>query len=310
MSSSVPIPAMARAFFRKPFLLKPLVVLLLILLTSVIGWGLSSWLCPAAAWAENSANASVNDRPASRVNFTQADIQQFEDLKRQAIAATRAGDFATAETYWTQLIEQFPTSAALWSNRGNVRAGQNHLEEALADYDEAVRLAPDEADPYLNRGATLEALGRWEEAIASYDTALQINPQDVAAYNNRGNAHAGQGQWEEAIADYLRAMELDSNFALAQINHALALYQVGETDTAIQKMRGLARKYPRFADARAALTAALWDQGFQGEAESNWVAARGLDGRYRDISWVAQTRRWPPALVDALERFLNLQAAR
>jgi hypothetical protein len=32
-----------------------------------------------------------------------------------------------AEDYWTQLIEFLPDEAALWSNRGNVRASQNKL---------------------------------------------------------------------------------------------------------------------------------------------------------------------------------------
>jgi hypothetical protein len=71
-------------------------------------------------------------------------------------------------------------------------------------------------------------------------------------------------------------------------------------------MRNLARKYPKFADMRAALTAVLWVQGQRGEAESNWVAAVGLDRRYEDISWVREIRQWPPNMVAALEKFLKL----
>jgi len=72
-------------------------------------------------------------------------------------------------------------------------------------------------------------------------------------------------------------------------------------------MRNLVRKYPQFADMRAALTAALWVNGQQGEAESNWVAAVGLDSRYKNLDWVAHTRRWPPTMVAALDRFLRLK---
>jgi hypothetical protein len=71
-------------------------------------------------------------------------------------------------------------------------------------------------------------------------------------------------------------------------------------------MRNLNRKYPQFADMRAALSAALWVAGKQGEAESNWVAAVGLDSRYKDMDWVKNIRRWPPTITEALERFLNL----
>ncbi|WP_346341645.1 hypothetical protein [[Phormidium] sp. ETS-05] len=48
-------------------------------------------------------------------------------------------------------------------------------------------------------------------------------------------------------------------------------------------------------------------EGKIGEAESNWFAAVGLDPRYRDIQWVAEVRRWPPAMVSALDRFLKLK---
>ena len=43
-------------------------------------------------------------------------------------------------------------------------SGKNNLEGALADYTQAISLAPGEADPYLNRGAVWEAMGQWEKS--------------------------------------------------------------------------------------------------------------------------------------------------
>jgi hypothetical protein len=34
----------------------------------------------------------------------------------------------------------------------------------------------------------------------------------------------------------------------------------------------------------------------------------GLDGRYKDLDWVKNTRRWPPNMVVALEKFLKLES--
>ena len=81
----------------------------------------------------------------------------------------------------------------------------------------------------------------------------------------------------------------------------------GANENAIAQMKSIVRKYPQFADIRAALTAAYWENGKPGEAESNWVAAYGLDSRYKDINWVKNVRRWPPSLVVALDKFLRLQ---
>ena len=239
-------------------------------------------------------------------DWAETTVNTIARLRQQAFTASQSGKFVEAEQYWTELIEYLPEEAALWSNRGNVRVSQNHLEEAIADYNQAIDLAPDQPDPYLNRGTALEGLGQWQGAIADYNRALELNPDDAGAYNNRGNANAGLGQWQEALTDYQRAIEIDPQFAFARVNAALAEYQLDHRQTAIRQFRNLTRRYPNFADARAALTAALWVDGQPGEAESNWVAVVGLDSRYKDLTWVGQVRRWPPAMVGALEKFLSL----
>lgn len=234
--------------------------------------------------------------------------EQLTNLSQQAMEATQKGDFATAEVYWTQMIEKLPTNAPVWSNRGNARLSQNKVEQALGDYNKAVELAPDSPDPYLNRGIAYERGNQWEKAVADYNKVLEIDPKDPIAYNNRGNAEAGQGDWKAAIADYRKAADLAPAYAAARTNYALALYQDGQTKEAIQTLKNLARKYPNYADVRAALTAVLWAEGRQGEAESQWVGAVGLDARYRDLNWVKTIRRWPPAMVAALEKFLSLKS--
>lgn len=127
------------------------------------------------------------------------------------------------------------------------------------------------------------------------------------AYNNLGNANAGLGRWEEALKYYQKATEIAPNFAFASANESLTLYQLGRREEAERKMRNLLRKYPMFPDVRAALTALLWEEGKQGEAESNWVATVGVDSRYKDVQWVKQVRKWPPKMVVALENFLNME---
>lgn len=238
---------------------------------------------------------------------TEAQLQAGEALAQKAFNATEAGDFALAETYWSELIEEFPQNPAVWSNRGNTRVSQHKLTAAIADFNEAIKLAPEQTDPYLNRGAALEGQGQLQAAIADYNHVLEIDPQDPMAYNNRGNAEGGLGQWQLALQDFQKAVAIAPNFAFARANAALALYELGNTNQAIKEMQDLVRKYPMFPDMRAALTAALWAQGHQGEAESNWVAAVGMDARYQNLDWVKETRRWPPQMVAALDKFLHLQ---
>ena len=291
---------------RESFIIKHDVLVVSLGLMKRFWSGLLLVLFAGLLWVIPGHIALAESADTHRAEFSDQAIQAITELRQKAFAASQAGFFAQAEDYWTQLIEYLPDEAALWSNRGNVRVSQNKLTAALADCDRAIQLAPDQPDPYLNRGAALEGLGRWEEAISDYTQVLQIDPQDAPAYNNRGNAKAGLGHWAAALEDYQKAAELDPKFAFARVNAALVEFQLGNTTEAIRQFRSLTRRYPNFADARAALTAALWAEGQAGAAESNWVAVAGLDGRYKDLDWVKAVRRWPPAMVDALDSFLNL----
>lgn len=244
---------------------------------------------------------------ADSPTISEEQIREGEVIAEKALEATEKGDYAQAENYWTELVAKFPTNPAVWSNRGNARVSLNKLEDAIADFNQAIAITPDAPDPYLNRGTALEGEGKYQEAIADYNKVLELAPNDAFAYNNRGNAEGGLGDWEAAVKDYRQATQLAPNFAWAQANLALALYELGRYPEAVQKMRNIARKYPMFPDVRAALTAVLWSQGQQGEAESNWVAAVGMDTRYQDLDWVKSVRRWPPNMVLALDKFLNLK---
>ena len=94
---------------------------------------------------------------------------------------------------------------------------------------------------------------------------------------------------------------------MARSSEALSIYQLGDLEQAEKKIRILIRKYPLFADPRAALSAILWRKGFTGEAESNWAAAAGLDIRYSDRDWLLNIRRWPPKPTNDLIAFLSLE---
>ena len=71
---------------------------------------------------------------------------------------------------------------------------------------------------YNNRGSAKGVLGKHKEAIVDYDEAIRISPQDAKAYNNRGNANKKIGEYKKARADLQRAFEL----ATEQRNQALA----------------------------------------------------------------------------------------
>ena len=65
---------------------------------------------------------------------------------------------------FTQTIALKPSSVHAWFARGFARASRGNLEEAIADYTEALRLDPRYAAAYQNRSATYRQQGKLDLA--------------------------------------------------------------------------------------------------------------------------------------------------
>ena len=57
-----------------------------------------------------------------------------------------------------------------------------------------------------------------DEAIREYQEALRLKPEDAQAHNNLGNALAEQGKVEEAIEAYREALRLNADNPEAHFN--------------------------------------------------------------------------------------------
>jgi hypothetical protein len=54
------------------------------------------------------------------------------------------------------------------------------------------------------------------------------------------------------------------------------------------------------------LVAALWADGLEVQAETEWQ--RVGDPRYADKAWLGSERRWPPRALASLRAFLELKS--
>jgi tetratricopeptide (TPR) repeat protein len=66
--------------------------------------------------------------------------------------------------------------AKAFRNRGNAYAGKGQSDRAIEDFDQAIRLNPNNAEAFYNRGVALRALGQQARAIADFAKARQLNP--------------------------------------------------------------------------------------------------------------------------------------
>ena len=92
--------------------------------------------------------------------------------------------------------------AAYFVRFGTYKLDACDYDAAIANYDRAIALEPNDADAYHNRGIAKDALGDYAGAIADYDRVVALDPDNVAVLEDRAVAIAGQEAHTGAIADY------------------------------------------------------------------------------------------------------------
>lgn len=80
-------------------------------------------------------------------------------------------------------------------------AQKGELARAVADYDEAIRLDPNNAAIFLNRGAAMNYVQNYSRAIEDLDQAIRLDERNAGAYHNRGVAYSKMGESTRAKAD-------------------------------------------------------------------------------------------------------------
>ena len=125
----------------------------------------------------------------------------------KAIALNNRGvDAKTPETAlrdFDEAIRLAPNIAKIYNNRGTARLGTPEL--ALEDFTAAIRIDPNYAVAYTSRGECYQLIGKHDEAIRDFDQAIKLAPQYMHAmynpYQSRSTSREAKGDLKGAEAD-------------------------------------------------------------------------------------------------------------
>ncbi|XP_062007322.1 uncharacterized protein LOC133724581 [Rosa rugosa] len=126
----------------------------------------------------------------------------------------------------------------------------------------------------------------------------------------RGRDFQARGDFDQALLSFTQVIEKYKEFAFsdyARVGRALTLYEVGNRDDAIAEMEDVSMSLKGYPEVHAALAAALYvDKHAPLLAENQFTIATLLDPHYTDLSYVKDTKHWPPSLVSSLQHFITL----
>jgi tetratricopeptide (TPR) repeat protein len=111
---------------------------------------------------------------------------------------------------------------------GVLRATTNEERQALAHND---------------KGLALFDRGKHEEAVREYEAAVRLHPALAAAHNNMGGALFALARYGEAAAAFRRATEIEPRYGRAHLNLAFVHAKLGREREAGEALRSATRAF-------------------------------------------------------------------
>lgn len=203
-----------------------------------------------------------------------------EAYSKMAAAAVQDRKTDAASNLDQQALDDFESALKFdpdrWKarhNRGVSYALKGKFDHAIADFTAVIEAKPDYLDGWFNRAEILMEVGRFAEAIADYDHVIEMRPDDKSALLKRGTAATRLRRWKPAFASFNAAIDLDERDAAAYAGRGRVHEKQGNWEQAAD-------------DFRRAISL---DQGSPEAYRSvAWLMATCPDDRFRDATRAVQ----------------------
>ncbi|MCO6458439.1 MAG: protein kinase [Pirellulaceae bacterium] len=150
-----------------------------------------------------------------------------------------------AAPFLRRVVEAYP--ADFWVNieMGNSLHRRSNVLEAIGYYRAAMALRPELPAVHYAIGNMYLDLKRWDDAIAAYEQAVRLDPDNVWYHNRLGFTMAWKGgRDDDAIAQFRQSIRLDPHHGWSHYLLAVALENKGQLIAAADEFQAVARLLP------------------------------------------------------------------
>lgn len=147
-----------------------------------------------------------------------------------------------------QCIEQDSTFVNAFYHRGITFFKLGKYELALADFEKAQDLSPDQSIIWMYKGFTYRNLGEADRALDCFSNYISENPTDTSAYSYilRGKVKYELGDFEGAVNDYDLALKLEPFEEKYQYYRFVSLFEAKAYSRALKAVDRLLEINPDF----------------------------------------------------------------
>ncbi|MBI4231609.1 tetratricopeptide repeat protein [Candidatus Peregrinibacteria bacterium] len=142
----------------------------------------------------------------------ESDKLAAEACFKEATAKCKRGGYDEAVALYDKALELDPNNPKIYCNRAVARVYLNDIEGAIADCDRAIQLQPMYSGAYCNRGMAKASMGNYKGALLDFEKAVELNPAIPEGWNNRAICKYKLGDFKGAIEDWHKAIEINPGY--------------------------------------------------------------------------------------------------
>lgn len=206
------------------------------------------------------------------------------------IAVVAASSFLTFErnkdwkddfTIYANTLKYSPYAADVHYNMGNAYLRKEMHDEALAAYQESIRLKTNIMGSYINIGGIYNSRGEHEKALAVLHKAARIDPEYALIYQAMGVVNITTERYKDAIKAYEKAIELDPELVGGYGGLGVAHLKTGSYRKSEHYLQKALKLMPYHADLHYQLGTVYFYKGNLKKAEIEWKRALDLNPNHR-----------------------------
>jgi tetratricopeptide (TPR) repeat protein len=135
-------------------------------------------------------------------------VDEAVDAYNKAVTYETAGDTASAEKAYREALALDPNYCDAMDNLALLLRQNGNTEEAIALYENSIKIAPDNEVAHLGLANTYMGLEEYDKALVEYNALLDINPSNPEGYYGAGRVYFSKENYNEAIKQFLQAEQL------------------------------------------------------------------------------------------------------
>ena len=163
--------------------------------------------------------------------------------------------------------------------RGNGYLTDGKVEQAIASFNKALTLNPQNMQGYQARATAYLVKGDYAQAAQDFTTAINANPNNSNLYTGYASSVAAMGEYDKALEALALAQQVNPEKPEIYLSRGNVYYMQGKYELAVQDFTALLAVYPA-AEIFNMRGAALLKLDRPDLAKADFMAARS--GQYPD----------------------------